>query len=244
MSNKNKASNNQSIRSSKIAVRGGSYTAGRGIVRNNDKKRLTNAKSKYDRVNLEKFIEKSKPDIPVIKSQNLSKSPILERTWSLWVNKVIGFGASTTSSPVIKAYTYNSIEGFWSMFNNLPGPSNLPIGYNLYLFVDPISPTWEDAANSKGGRWFLSSSEDMTDAWMKICLAVMGETMKNSDSVLGFHLSRRQKYSRIAIWVKDKNATAIVKSIGQQSKQIVGTSNPFEFQEHGDSYGKYKFVIN
>ena len=46
-------------------------------------------------------------------------------------------------------------EDFWSHYVYMAKPSDLPLTGDLYMFVEPAKPMWEDPANQNGGRFIL-----------------------------------------------------------------------------------------
>jgi translation initiation factor 4E len=49
--------------------------------------------------------------------------------------------------------TFDMVEDFWGIFNNIRPPSRLNPGSNYHLFKTGIEPTWEHKENKNGGKW-------------------------------------------------------------------------------------------
>ena len=49
----------------------------------------------------------------------------------------------------------NTVEGFWSIYDYLKRPSELPTTTDYHFFRSHIKPTWEDKSNEKGGKWII-----------------------------------------------------------------------------------------
>jgi translation initiation factor 4E len=49
--------------------------------------------------------------------------------------------------------TFDMVEDFWGIFNNIRPPSRLNAGTNYHLFKVGIEPMWEHDANKAGGKW-------------------------------------------------------------------------------------------
>jgi translation initiation factor 4E len=61
-----------------------------------------------------------------------------------------------------RVITFDSVEEFWGLYNNIIPPSQLPGKANYYLFKDGIIPAWEDAQNKNGGKWAIQVPRDKT----------------------------------------------------------------------------------
>lgn len=105
-----------------------------------------------------------------------------------------------------KVGSFKSIEGFWSFWNNLVPPSRLPIEATYYVFQSHIQPAWEDKNNQDGGeiRMFFNkvSPQVVDNAWTNLLLAVVGETLSDSNFlVCGLTVSRKKHKSKISVWI-------------------------------------------
>lgn len=125
-------------------------------------------------------------------------SSLLRHKWALWIQvetdmrKQGGDYKDSTKSLV----TFDSIESFWSVFNNVPQPSQFLLGppltvtgltapiNSLMLFREGVHPEWEDAVNRDGGHfqyhWKTSSIEpaQLDEYWNNLVLAVIGNTIE------------------------------------------------------------------
>ncbi|CDZ97368.1 Translation initiation factor 4F, cap-binding subunit (eIF-4E) and related cap-binding proteins [Phaffia rhodozyma] len=129
-----------------------------------------------------------------------------------------GGGWMDNVRPVV---SFNSVEEFWGLYNNIVPPSLLPQKANYYLFKESIIPAWEDEANKHGGKWSFQMPKDKTRAgvdqmWMYTMLAAIGETFETpmpeqenadplpstSDLITGVIFSTRNSFYRISIWTR------------------------------------------
>lgn len=53
----------------------------------------------------------------------------------------------------VQVATFDMVEDFWGIFNNIRPPSRLNPGSNYHLFKVGIEPMWEHPANMNGGKW-------------------------------------------------------------------------------------------
>ncbi|WVQ86117.1 hypothetical protein IAT38_008285 [Cryptococcus sp. DSM 104549] len=122
-----------------------------------------------------------------------------------------------------KVVSFDSVEEFWGLYNNIIPPSQLPGRANYYLFKDGIMPAWEDSQNKNGGKWSIQVPKDKSKGvidkmWLYTMLAAIGETFETavpgseeaeapapsqSDLITGVIVSPRPAFYRIAIWTRD-----------------------------------------
>lgn len=81
----------------------------------------------------------------------------MEKIW--WLISVGGW-----MDDIRKVVSFNSVEEFWGLYNNIVPPSQLPGKANYYMFKDGIMPAWEDAANKDGGKWSIQLPRDKSKA--------------------------------------------------------------------------------
>ncbi|EJT51790.1 cap binding protein [Trichosporon asahii var. asahii CBS 2479] len=107
-----------------------------------------------------------------------------------------------------KVISFDSVEEFWGMYNNIVPPSQLPGKANYYLFKDP--------ENKNGGKWAIQFPREKTKSqidkiWLYTMLAAIGETFEtpldggvpeNTDLVTGVIMSCRSSFYRISIWTR------------------------------------------
>ncbi|KAG8930418.1 eukaryotic translation initiation factor 4E [Tulasnella sp. 419] len=125
-----------------------------------------------------------------------------------------------------KVISFDSVEEFWGVYNNIIPPSQLPQKANYYLFKEGIIPAWEDEANKWGGKWSIQLPRDknrerIDKMWLYTMLAAIGETFDQTftksvsgDSteelttapptslVTGVIVSTRPQFYRLSIWTR------------------------------------------
>ena len=70
----------------------------------------------------------------------------LEHTWTLWFDNPNGRQKQATWGQTLRSvYTFNTVEDFWCLYNNILAPSRLIMGTDFHLFKEGIEPKWEDA---------------------------------------------------------------------------------------------------
>ena len=51
--------------------------------------------------------------------------------------------------------TFNTIEDFWAIYQQLHHPTKMTSGTLIHLFVEGVKPMWEDSKCEAGGMWSL-----------------------------------------------------------------------------------------
>ncbi|CAO1615333.1 unnamed protein product [Sympodiomycopsis kandeliae] len=149
----------------------------------------------------------------------------LYNTWTMWFDNpshksATGKGSKDSwGEDLNKVITFDSVEEFWGLYNNIVPPSELPQKANYYLFKEGIKPAWEDTANANGGKWSIQLPRDKSRAsidklWLYTMLSAIGETLDApsstssssssdpSELITGVIMSARANFYRIAIWTR------------------------------------------
>jgi len=172
---------------------------------------------------------KKKVELPPL----LRISHPLKHRWVLWhlnndrSNKTWQAGLSRISS-------FDSVETFWALFNNICPPSGLSQACDYNVFREGTEPTWE--ANKGGGRWLISVTEDLDVCWLELLLAMIGEQFgEYSDEICGAVVSKRNKGDKVSIWTRNQKETAgnaHIRTIMEQKLSTQMTANRIRFAEY------------
>jgi len=154
----------------------------------------------------------------------------LQHRWTLWYDNP---GKKTTTNSwadfLQKVTTFDTVEDFWRIYNNIKPASALVSGSSYHLFKDHIEPKWEDIQNSKGGRWtvpiFQKSKALLDQMWLYAVLACIGETFECTEDVCGIVLSIRKSQDRLCLWTKDSKNEHNVLQLGRQLKLVLELSD-------------------
>lgn len=171
----------------------------------------------------------------------------LQNRWTLWFDPPMRYGSQDSWLQNLKeVVTFDTVEDFWRVFNNIQPPSGLKSGCDYHLFKAGIKPQWEDDANKLGGKWLVSLKGDrqrLDKWWLQTILGAIGETFEHEDEsvpeeVTGVVISIRNKGDRLALWTKSGEETVVMR-IGQQFKEtlsrVEGTVPSINFLMHDDS---------
>ncbi|GAA5865335.1 hypothetical protein JCM8547_005058 [Rhodosporidiobolus lusitaniae] len=104
--------------------------------------------------------------------------------WTLWFDSASKQDkAKSWDDALSKVVSFQSVEDFWGLYNNIIPPSLLSANSNYYLFKEGIKPAWEDPANAQGGKWSVQLprgkyTEQIDAYWLYTMLAAIGETFE------------------------------------------------------------------
>mmetsp|Transcript_12654 Transcript_12654/g.30721 ORF Transcript_12654/g.30721 Transcript_12654/m.30721 type:complete len:227 (+) Transcript_12654:104-784(+) len=172
----------------------------------------------------------------------------LQNSWVLWFdNPVKRLGAKDWSQNLKKVATFDMVEDFWGIFNNIRPPSRLNAGSNYHLFKAGIEPMWEHEGNKNGGKWTYSipkkdAKKTIDSMWLYTILAMIGENFEAGDELCGAVISLRKGGDRVAVWTKSAEDEKACLEIGGQFKaaltECLGSEIPadqIEYHVHNDA---------
>ncbi|RUS31191.1 translation initiation factor eIF 4e-like domain-containing protein [Jimgerdemannia flammicorona] len=96
----------------------------------------------------------------------------LHNAWTMWFdNPGKKANALSWSQNLKELVTFDCVEDFWGVYNNIVKVSELQLNSNYHLFKRGIRPEWEDPANEKGGKWVIQfprtkTGEDINNLWL------------------------------------------------------------------------------
>ena len=184
---------------------------------------------------------------------DLSVKHPLQNAWVLWFdNPVKRLGAKDWSSNLKKVATFDMVEDFWGVLNNVRPPSRLNPGSNYHLFKSGIEPMWEHTANQAGGKWTYNIPKKdgkklIDDMWLYTILAMIGENFDCGSELCGAVISLRKAGDRVAVWTRSANDERSCLEIGRQFKvaikECLQTEVPegsLEYHVHDDALQSIK----
>jgi len=163
----------------------------------------------------------------------------LQTAWTMWYNSPqTQKDREAQDWQPKQIVTFDTVEDFWCLFNNLLPPSKLVRGSNYHLFKEGINPEWEDPINKVGGKWIVQygpKDAGQDDHWMFTLLALIGEEFEDSDEICGAVFSPRNKQNKLALWTKDSRKKEAVIRIGKGWKEALGLKVQIGYQSHQDA---------
>jgi len=127
--------------------------------------------------------------------------------------------------------TFDTIKGFWAIYQHMKLPSHLPQGCDYMVFKSGIVPCWENKDNINGGRWMCELDRavrnDQLDAkWLETLLAIIGEQLDDTNTQInGAVVQSRKKIDRISIWTRDCENDYETKNIGHRYHALIRSDN-------------------
>ncbi|XAR48934.1 hypothetical protein NMG60_11031927 [Bertholletia excelsa] len=162
----------------------------------------------------------------------------LERKWTFWFdNQSKPKQGAAWGSALRQAYTFDTVEEFWGLYDQIFKPSRLPVNADFHLFKTGIEPKWEDPECANGGKWTVTSGRkaDLENMWLETLMALIGERFDEADQICGVVASVRQRHDKLALWTKTAANEAAQMSIGKKWKEIIDVSDSITYSFHDDS---------
>ncbi|DBB13672.1 hypothetical protein WJX82_007666 [Trebouxia sp. C0006] len=175
--------------------------------------------------------------------QSTDKHP-LEHKWTLWFDNPSGKQKQDTwGSSLRSVYTFDTVEDFWCLYNNIKPPSWVSSGADFHLFKKGIEPKWEDPRCEHGGKWTVlvpkgpNTKQTMDTYWLNAMMACIGEQFTEGDEICGIVVNVRARQDRLCMWTKTASNEAAQVSIAKQLKSTLGIedSTKIGFLVHNDA---------
>jgi len=140
-------------------------------------------------------------------------------------------GEKDIAQPVVHPYensiktiaTIKTVEDFWSIYDFLVRPNDLPTPTDYHFFREGIKPTWEDVSNSKGGKWIVRLRKGLASRyWEEIMLAIIGGQFSVPDGeICGAVVSIRFSEDIVSVWNRTASDREITERIRDCIKKVL-----------------------
>ncbi|KAI8816696.1 putative eukaryotic initiation factor 4E [Fimicolochytrium jonesii] len=169
----------------------------------------------------------------------------LQNRWTLWFdNPQKRTGMHNWEKSLKNLITFDTVEDFWGVYNNIVNSSQLAHGANYHLFKEGVRPMWEDPMNENGGKWVVplpkGKRDNLDDYWLHTMLACVGENFPDSDEICGAVVSIRKQQDRLALWTRNALKEDETKAAGTIWKTVLQLpdSETIGYQAHSDALKK------
>ncbi|MBA0797664.1 hypothetical protein Gohar_008337, partial [Gossypium harknessii] len=159
----------------------------------------------------------------------------LERKWTFWFdNQSRPKQGAAWGTSLRKVYTFDTVEEFWCLYDQIFKPSKLPGNADFHLFKAGIEPKWEDPECASGGKWSVTSNRkaNLENMWLETLMALIGEQFDEADEICGVVASVRQRQDKLALWTKTATNEAAQMGIGRKWKEIIGVNDKITYSFH------------
>ncbi|CAM8924414.1 unnamed protein product [Rhodiola kirilowii] len=165
----------------------------------------------------------------------------LERKWSFWFdNQSRQTQGAAWGASLRQIYTFDTVEEFWCLYEQIFKPSNLPGNADFHLFRAGVVPKWEDPECDNGGKWSIPSNIKTTleSMWLETMMALIGEQFEDADEICGVVASVRLRGDKLSLWTKNAANESLQMSIGRKWKEIINANEKISYTFHDDSKGR------
>eukprot|EP00549_Striatella_unipunctata_P012267 CAMPEP_0118674202 /NCGR_PEP_ID=MMETSP0800-20121206/759_1 /TAXON_ID=210618 ORGANISM="Striatella unipunctata, Strain CCMP2910" /NCGR_SAMPLE_ID=MMETSP0800 /ASSEMBLY_ACC=CAM_ASM_000638 /LENGTH=224 /DNA_ID=CAMNT_0006569375 /DNA_START=933 /DNA_END=1607 /DNA_ORIENTATION=+ len=121
--------------------------------------------------------------------------------------------------------TVHTVEEFWTVYDFLVRPNDLPNTTDYQFFRHGIKPTWEDPNNSKGGKWIVRLRKGLASRyWEELLLALIGSQFQGvpDGEVCGAIVSVRFSEDIVSVWNRNAHDREITGRLKDILRKILG----------------------
>ncbi|CAM9708071.1 unnamed protein product, partial [Phaeothamnion confervicola] len=143
--------------------------------------------------------------------------------------------------------SFKTVERFWSIYNHLQRPEEVPTSTDYHLFKDGIKPAWEDGSNARGGQWTLRLKKGLAGRyWEELLLAVIGEQFDVGNEICGCVVSVRYNEDIISLWNRNADNREATERIRESLRRLLKLPFfiHFEYRRHQARLLRQRLVQN
>ncbi|KAL8998238.1 MAG: hypothetical protein Q9169_002642 [Polycauliona sp. 2 TL-2023] len=191
------------------------------------------------------------------------KHPLMNE-WTLWFTKPPSGKDHNWNDLLKEVVTFDSVEEFWGIYNNITPVSELALKSDYHLFKKGVRPEWEDPQNKYGGKWAYQFKDKkaapIDELWLHLMLGAIGETLESGEEdgeLMGVVVNVRKGFYRLGLWTKtvgkkltgvtgdvaggkdrsEEKAKEILNNLGRKFKEVMklAAAEQVEFSGHTES---------
>ncbi|KAL5702396.1 Eukaryotic translation initiation factor isoform 4E [Ranunculus cassubicifolius] len=162
----------------------------------------------------------------------------LQNQWTFWFdNQSKPKQGAAWGSSLRKIYTFDTVEDFWCLYDQIFRPSKLVANADFHMFKGGIEPKWEDPECANGGKWTITSKgkSNLDTMWLETLMSLVGEQFDENEEICGVVASVRPRQDKLSLWTKNAPNEASQMSIGRQWKDIVDADSRIQYSFHDDA---------
>ena len=136
--------------------------------------------------------------------------------------------ASSSNSPYehsIKIIaTVKTVKDFWTTYDYLVRPNDLPTTTDYHFFREGIKPTCEDPGNARGGKWIVRLRKGLASRyWEETLLALIGGQFTGvpDGEICGAVVSIRYGEDIVSVWNKRSDDRESTEKLRDAIKKIL-----------------------
>ncbi|KAJ3350374.1 Eukaryotic translation initiation factor 4E type 2 [Allomyces javanicus] len=177
---------------------------------------------------------------PVATAPKAGVHPLHDK-WVLYYNGPSKDKSANWEDLVKRVMTFDTVEDFWGLFNNIPRVEDLANQSDYNLFRDPIFPAWEHPDNREGGKWLLAVSggdiQGLSRMWLDSCLFAIGEQFEDTKEICGVVVSVRPRGHKLCLWTRSALDEEKTVALGKAWKEALGLGpeSKIKYQIHSSS---------
>ena len=120
--------------------------------------------------------------------------------------------------------TVKTVEDFWTSYDYLVRPNDLPTTTDYHFFREGIKPTWEDPGNARGGKWIVRLRKGLASRyWEETLLAMIGGQFPGvpDGEICGAVVSIRYGEDIVSVWNRRSDDRESTERIRDAIKKIL-----------------------
>lgn len=197
---------------------------GKGSNNNNNQKDKDASEGKSDAESKQETPSSPPPSSSPDANQTNSNTKNNSSNGNQPTNATTNNPANPYENSIKRIATVKTVEEFWSTYDYLTRPNDLPTTTDYHFFREGIKPTWEDPHNARGGKWIVRLRKGLASRyWEEVVLALIGSQFMGipDGEVCGVVVSIRYSEDIVSVWNKTANDRDITDRLRDGLKRIL-----------------------